>query len=316
MAAGWIASAAAMIVAMAPILAIAAAIAALIAFVVLLWTHWDQIWGWIMAHKAYAAIIAILGGPVVAIGLVVGAVKTLWDNWNQIWTWIQDKVQTVWGVIRGIWDALRAAVGVIVSTVQGLLAVWSSVWSLLGTYVETAWHVIAPVWATIKTGLGLLVDAINIALAVWSGAWGAIGGAVSSVWNGVIKPIFTAIVNGVQWVIDQIKRIPSAAASAAKAVAGSIPIIGPALSGLGGLIGLDSGGVVPGPVGQAVPAIVHGGEVVLNPRQQSSLVMAMSNGGGAPGRGDVNVTVNGSNLDAHDVAREVAWALGGTMRIG
>jgi len=41
--------------------------------------------------------------------------------------------------------------------------------------------------------------------------------------------------------------------------------------GVGGPQEFDEGGVVPGPVGTPVPAIVHGGEVVLNRAQQAAM---------------------------------------------
>ena len=56
------------------------------------------------------------------------------------------------------------------------------------------------------------------------------------------------------------------------------------------------GGVVPGPVGAPVPAILHGGEVVLNQRQQAAVV----NGAGGCGA-TVNIFVEGSVLSESDL---------------
>lgn len=47
-----------------------------------------------------------------------------------------------------------------------------------------------------------------------------------------------------------------------------------------GVVGFASGGVVPGPVGAAVPTVVHGGEVVLNPQQAVQVLWALGNGQG------------------------------------
>lgn len=56
----------------------------------------------------------------------------------------------------------------------------------------------------------------------------------------------------------------------------------------------DVGGVVPGAMGAAMPAVIHGGEVILNPRQQSDLIMAMAGGGaGMSGGGGAVINFNG-----------------------
>jgi len=48
---------------------------------------------------------------------------------------------------------------------------------------------------------------------------------------------------------------------------GSMSLSG--LGNLGGLLSFQSGGMVPGPIGAPTLAMVHGGEMVLNPQQQS-----------------------------------------------
>jgi tape measure domain-containing protein len=63
-----------------------------------------------------------------------------------------------------------------------------------------------------------------------------------------------------------------------------------ALSGAGdwlsGLLSFDVGGVIPGGFGQPIPIMAHGGEVMLNPRQQQALLTS----GGASGRSDSSST--------------------------
>lgn len=66
-----------------------------------------------------------------------------------------------------------------------------------------------------------------------------------------------------------------------------------------GIQSFDTGGIVPGPLGSARLAIVHGGERVLTPEQQRQ--------GGGNGH---TVIVNAqTNAKASDIAREMVWSL-------
>ena len=64
-----------------------------------------------------------------------------------------------------------------------------------------------------------------------------------------------------------------------------------------GIQSFDTGGMVPGPLGSAQLAIVHGGEKVLTPAQQRQ-------GGG----GDTYISVPvRTNADPHEIARAIVW---------
>jgi len=77
-----------------------------------------------------------------------------------------------------------------------------------------------------------------------------------------------------------------------------------------GALEFDSGGVVPGPVGAAVPAIVHGGEVVLNQAQQRALASRGSMGKTAP---TIIINIDGFYSDGPNIdklANAIALRLG------
>ncbi|MFA5161292.1 MAG: hypothetical protein WC421_03515 [Elusimicrobiales bacterium] len=89
---------------------------------------------------------------------------------------------------------------------------------------------------------------------------------------------------------------------------------GSMFGGFGKFLSFDAGGPVPGPAGAPVPALVHGGEYVLN-REQAA---AMSGGAG----GQINVTVNapvtisgGAASSAQD-ARAIAETIADAARRG
>lgn len=96
------------------------------------------------------------------------------------------------------------------------------------------------------------------------------------------------ITNLLDNLFDQLAKKKGAAGGAGAGGGGGI--FGTILSGLGlgmALGGLfkgfklkfAEGGIVPGPIGQPQPAIVHSGEVVLNQRQQAALLNGMGGGG-------------------------------------
>jgi hypothetical protein len=76
------------------------------------------------------------------------------------------------------------------------------------------------------------------------------------VWS-VIKPIFDAISSAASTVSGAISSVTSAASSVTGGVTGT-------LSKIGGWLGFEEGGFVPGTKGAPSFAIVHGGEYVLS----------------------------------------------------
>ncbi len=110
--------------------------------------------------------------------------------------------------------------------------------------------------------------------------WDQIVGIVGDIWNrvydtvkGWIDAIIALIKELPSRVRDAVKDIPNMVKDAVK----DIPVVGQVLDAAGGVVdkakgflgGIGkvftgaAGGVVPGPLGRPVPAIVHGGEMVL-----------------------------------------------------
>ena len=106
-------------------------------------------------------------------------------------------------------------------------------------------------------------------------------GAFREVWDWLRdSPIFGPVIDGIQAIIDFVRELPGRVLAILKDIPGmvadairDIPGLGAALevftriAGKVGKVGKvftgAAGGVVPGPLGRPVPAIVHGGEMVL-----------------------------------------------------
>ena len=90
------------------------------------------------------------------------------------------------------------------------------------------------------------------------------------------SPIFGPVIDGIQAIIDFVRELPGRVVGILKDIPGmvadairDVPGLGAALevfTRIAGKVGkavFAEGGVVPGPLGRPVPAIVHGGEMVL-----------------------------------------------------
>ena len=231
--------------------AIVAGIAGVAAFAASIWT------GAVPALAAFAAgvwatTVAMLANPVglIVLGIValIAALVLLVKNWD-----------TVKRVVRDFFDRY-------------------------GNYVLAALAVVAPFIAV------PLLIAKN---------WDQIVGIVGGIWSRVyetVKGWIDAIISFIKEipgkVKDAVKDIPNMVTDAVK----DIPVVGQVLDVAGGVAdkakGLlggigkvftgAEGGVVPGPLGRAVPAIIHGGEMVLPPGASNVLAGCLKGLGLAP----------------------------------
>jgi hypothetical protein len=236
-----------------PVLAVIAAIALLVAAVILIIKHWDGIkaattaaWDWIWGKiKQVVGLIVDLFLNFTLVGLII-------KHWDEIkaattaaWDWIWGKIKQVVGLIVDLFLNF---------TPVGLLI---KHWDDLKAATGAAWD-----WIT-----GRINDFVGFV----SGIPGKIAGALGDLFS----PLIGAARDAIHWLEEVASKIASLPAN----IGGSI------LSGLtGGLLSFDTGGVVPGPVGQPQLAIVHGGEQVSTPGQLEAAA-GLGGGGGARGGG-------------------------------
>lgn len=132
-----VSAAAATIAATWPILAVIAAGAALVAGIVLLATHWQQVWSDIKnwTDDAYHFIMSkwylLMAVPIVGWIIALGA------NWKTIWGGIQDAVQTVWAIIKPIFDAIKSAFDDVTHAIGDVAGAISKIGSVGGSIVSS-----------------------------------------------------------------------------------------------------------------------------------------------------------------------------------
>jgi len=322
-----------------PILAVIAAAAAVVAAIYLVWTNWDKIWNWIKDHPAIAAIIAVLAAPIAAMVLLIGAIKYLWENWHWIWDAIKNFTLEVWNnYIKPVWDQIYLFIETyLVPWLKFLWDVAGQVWTWISERISEVWNnVIKPIWDTLMfyvenvliPGFGYLKDiivtAFNIAVDVISSAWTNISrifdfikGGISLLIN-VFGSIKDGISNAFSTIYDLItwpfRTAFNFIADAWNNTVGQlsftmpdwVPVIGGKGFSMPKLPKFHDGGIVPGPAGKEMLAILEGGEVVI-PRN------AVQNGVSA---GGINVVINTVAGDPIEIERIVIDAIARANRRG
>ena len=240
-----------------------------------------------------------LSGFVVLVKLARGAVL-LWRN-ALILTRIQMgllAIQTWWAnsALRAFMVGLKASRIGMLLTGGAARAMWLAITGPIGLAIGA----IALVGFVVYKFRRQIVGALKTALAWVKGNWpllvgillgpfGIVGaliwkfrdqilGAFREVWDWLREsPIFSPVIDGIQAIIDFVRELPGRVLAILKDIPGMIadairdvPGLGVALevfTGIAGKVGKvftgAAGGVVPGPLGRPVPAIIHGGEMVL-----------------------------------------------------
>jgi len=164
--------------------------------------------------------------------------------------------------------------------------------------------------ASVFRGLEWLGKAIGGSMARFShwadnaeGAVGAVARFVSDLWEAFmrvgdgaerLRSRFNAAFRAM---LSPVRAVQSAVGGLRSRISSAWSSLGNLASRGRGLLGFQTGGVVPGPTGTAQLAVVHGGERVLTPQQQR--------GAGMGGGNVYNITVNAGLSDPHGTATAI-----------
>lgn len=171
---------------------------------------------------------------------------------------------------------------------------WSIGGVSLRNVASSTWSGLQSIWNAGAAVVGRVVLMFRLRL---EREFRALQSGVLSIWNG-IKSGIEAAVNFISRLVSRAisgaARARAAVDRARRAVA-DVPVVGGIVNAaVGNLPSFQRGGVVPGPVGQPVPAIVHGGEEVLTPEQRRQRQ--------EPVQIDVRIELDGRPLDARILA--------------
>lgn len=223
--AGW-AAAAATIAATWPILLIIVGILALIAIIILLVTHWNQVVAFLTTvWNAIASFAKAVWGAIASffVSLWNGIVAVFTAVWNVIktvafvifaiivaiillpwiplilffrahWTQIHALLVAAWNLIKTVattvWNAI---INFFTSIVKGWIIIFTAVWNFISPYLSAAWKMIQTVATTIWNAISSFFSTI----------WNAISSVATTVW-GAITNFFQAEIRGWQIVITTV----------------------------------------------------------------------------------------------------------------
>ena len=190
---------------------------------------------------------------------------------------------------------LLLAVGPAMTLVTGATKAWAVAQGLLNT-------------ALTANPIGLVIVAIGALVAagvLLYQNWDTVKAAATALWqwiSDVFERIKGAVQAAVDWVGQKLEPLFALVRRARDAIA-SIPGVGSALSAVG-LPGFATGGIVPGPVGAPMLAVVHGGEEVRTRAQQRA------------GGTTISITVNAGVGDPVAIRQQVAEYVNRAVRAG
>lgn len=221
---------------------------------------------------------------------------------------IQIAVTTVltvvtWAQVAATW-ALNAALAVLTSPIF-LIILAIIVLVAIGWWLMTHWDTVKAkaieIWSSIKQWISDTVEGSKIiikekweAIKKWlSDTWEGIKTSAGSAWKGISDAIIGPIKNVIDWLDKAVNKAGELIGKAAEATKKGIKI--------SGLWGGQHGGIVPGPVGAAVPIIAHGGERITPRGSNTNAPFANQGGGGTTINFYGNMTV-----DSEDRVKQLA----------
>ena len=214
-----------------PLTWIVLGIVALIAALVLLVKHWDTVKRVVRdffdRYGNYVLAALAVAMPFIGIPLLIAR------NWSRI----VGVVRGIWGTIVGIFRDHWAKILAVIFPGVGLPILIAQEWDQIVGFVGDIW---SRVYDTVKGW----IDAI---IALIKELPGKVKDAVKDIPNMVTEAVKDIPVVG------QVLDVAGGVADKAKGL----------LGGIGKVLGLAEGGIVPGPLGRPLLATVHGGEMVL-----------------------------------------------------
>lgn len=181
-------------------------IAAIVAGVVLLITHWDQVKE--VAQAVWDKIVEVWNGIMEFIGPIMESIGSLIQG---AWEGIKGVAETVWNgiksLIEGVWNAISTVISTVIEIIKTVI---TTVFNAIKGVVETVWNgiksVIEGVWNGIKTVVSTSIEAVKTTV---TNVFNAVKGTVETVWNGiksVIEGVWNGIKTGVETAVNAVKR--------------------------------------------------------------------------------------------------------------
>lgn len=193
------------------VVAIIAAVALLVAGIVLVVEHWNEIKDvalscWESIKGAWGNVANWFKG---IWDSIVSSVTGLWNNIVSIFTAIKNFFVSIWNsmytVVSTFWGAIWNTISPIVMAIWNLIStIFTVIWTIISTIMQGIFHVISNVWNVIYNAVsGVLISIWNIITSIWNIIYTAVSGVLSSIW-GAVSSIWNSIYNAISGVLSSI----------------------------------------------------------------------------------------------------------------
>ena len=201
------------------------------------------------------AISLIVDGAMSYIQGVIDVVMGLISgDWGRVWDGIKSMVTGVWDAIKGVVDLAMAYVGRVIDiALAAVKLAWETVWNGVSSFISDTWDDIT---GFVETGVQGVIDFVT---GLPSAIFDAVTGAFDVIWDefkGVLNKIINAW-NNLSFTLPSVTVDWNGPLPGGELTVGGWTISTPNLPEF------HSGGVVPGPVGSELLAVLQAGERIL-----------------------------------------------------
>ena len=240
------------------------------------------------------ALTFLAANPIVlVIALIVAAIAGLayviYRNWDTIRDFLSTTWETIKNVASSIWQGIQDAIGAVAEwIINSVLPKWqvftaflSGIWETLKTKTREVWNFIRDTIGGVAEWIGdkvrrWIIDPVSWIIGLFTG----LPETARRTWQAVQD----AVGRAADWIVRKLRSLRDSALDALGPIGDVLEFGGGVVSGI---LGFDSGGVVPGPIGAPRLVLAHGGETILPTHKRNMAEL------GAGGAGTVvNLSVN------------------------
>lgn len=214
---------------------------------------------WLQKHQAIIVPLAVLIGGVLTAATVAWGVSLF----------------TAGGALAFLISPVTLVVAAVAALAAGVVYAYTH-FETFRNIVDGAWQVLQDVWDAI-TKVAVAIYHFGQMAVDFALKWTPVGQFLQHLPEilGFVRDAFGWVIDKIKTLINWLKKIPEAADKALgpldEIVGKAGGVIGGAAGKVGGLVGkipgFALGGVVPGPIGRPMLAVVHGGETVTPPNE-------------------------------------------------
>ncbi len=204
-------------------------IAALVAAIVILIMHWDEVVAWMQGvwatvsewfkgtwdsisakvSEVWAAIVAWVQGAIESVRETITNVLTgIASWWSETWEAIKTTASGVWdAIVTWVTDKINAIRDTIALVLAAISAAWTAAWNGVRDAAKAVWDAIKLATTTAINAVSSVVSSVmGRVLSGWRNIWDSVKAAAAAVWD-AIKAVVRGAIDNVKATIDRVRDV-------------------------------------------------------------------------------------------------------------